>query len=139
MSTSSHVSSMSTNADEQTVRTDYSSRDPTNRYPRHIGPVPTFIRPKQPHLLASPPYDLPSHPILLLSDSASPLGSFAFSSGLGSYLAHHLSAPTTTPTTAAAASSWVLRRRRKGCRCVICGLGGMSCCTRGFPVHDTWR
>ena len=32
---------------------------------------------------------LPSHPLLLLSDSALPLGSFAFSSGLESYLAHH--------------------------------------------------
>lgn len=33
----------------------------------------------------------PSHPLLLLSDSALPLGSFAFSSGLESYLAHHSS------------------------------------------------
>lgn len=33
--------------------------------------------------------NLPSHPLLLLSDSALPLGSFAFSSGLESYLAHH--------------------------------------------------
>lgn len=32
---------------------------------------------------------LPSHLLLLLSDSALPLGSFAFSSGLESYLAHH--------------------------------------------------
>ncbi|KAI4229862.1 MAG: hypothetical protein L6R36_000508 [Xanthoria steineri] len=31
----------------------------------------------------------PSHALLLLSDSALPLGSFAFSSGLESYLAHH--------------------------------------------------
>ncbi|KAI4131633.1 MAG: hypothetical protein LQ338_001147 [Usnochroma carphineum] len=31
------------------------------------------------------------HALLLLSDSALPLGSFAFSSGLESYLAHHLS------------------------------------------------
>lgn len=39
---------------------------------------------------AFPPNGLPSHPLLLLSDSALPLGSFAFSSGLESYLAHHL-------------------------------------------------
>ena len=37
----------------------------------------------------SPPGPLPSHPLLLLTDSALPLGSFAFSSGLESYLAHH--------------------------------------------------
>ena len=36
----------------------------------------------------------PSHALLLLSDSALPLGSFAFSSGLESYLAHH---PSPTP------------------------------------------
>ncbi|KAI4190515.1 MAG: hypothetical protein L6R41_000750 [Letrouitia leprolyta] len=35
-----------------------------------------------------------SHTLLLLSDSALPLGSFAFSSGLESYLAHH---PSTNP------------------------------------------
>lgn len=35
----------------------------------------------------------PSHALLLLSDSALPLGSFAFSSGLESYLAHHPSRP----------------------------------------------
>ncbi|KAI4177847.1 MAG: hypothetical protein LQ343_000311 [Gyalolechia ehrenbergii] len=37
-----------------------------------------------------------SHALLLLSDSALPLGSFAFSSGLESYLAHH-PAPTPAP------------------------------------------
>lgn len=45
------------------------------------------------------PNGLPSHPLLLLSDSALPLGSFAFSSGLESYLAHHPS-----PTNPKAAS-----------------------------------
>lgn len=49
----------------------------------------------------SPPDGLPSHPLLLLSDSALPLGSFAFSSGLESYLAHH---PTPTNPKAAAES-----------------------------------
>lgn len=48
-----------------------------------------------------PPNGLPSHPLLLLSDSALPLGSFAFSSGLESYLAHHPSSPT-DPRAAAA-------------------------------------
>lgn len=36
------------------------------------------------------------HALLLLSDSALPLGSFAFSSGLESYLAHHPSAPASS-------------------------------------------
>lgn len=40
-------------------------------------------------LSASSNAHLPNHPLLLLSDSALPLGSFAFSSGLESYLAHH--------------------------------------------------
>ena len=40
-------------------------------------------------LAARPHLSLPSHPLLLLSDSALPLGSFAFSSGLESYLAHN--------------------------------------------------
>jgi urease accessory protein len=42
------------------------------------------------------------HTLLLLSDSALPLGSFAFSSGLESYLAHHKakSAPTAGPAVA---------------------------------------
>ena len=42
------------------------------------------------HDLSPPPnVSLPNHSLLLLSDSALPLGSFAFSSGLESYLAHH--------------------------------------------------
>lgn len=43
-----------------------------------------------------PPPDLPSssqHALLLLSDSALPLGSFAYSSGLESYIAHHKPLP----------------------------------------------
>ncbi|KAI9887810.1 MAG: hypothetical protein M1823_000332 [Watsoniomyces obsoletus] len=43
------------------------------------------------HILGapSPPPTSVPHTLLLLSDSALPLGSFAFSSGLESYLAHH--------------------------------------------------
>ena len=46
----------------------------------------------------SPPLDLPSssqHSLLLLSDSALPLGSFAYSSGLESYIAHQKPLPLT--------------------------------------------
>lgn len=61
-----------------------------------------------------PPSDLPhnglpSHPLLLLSDSALPLGSFAFSSGLESYLAHHPSSSSSSnpnPKPAAAQPSF---------------------------------
>ncbi|KAH8724743.1 hypothetical protein GQ44DRAFT_617350 [Phaeosphaeriaceae sp. PMI808] len=38
----------------------------------------------------------PLHALLLLADSALPLGSFAFSSGLESYLAHHKPSPPST-------------------------------------------
>ncbi|KAF2128642.1 hypothetical protein P153DRAFT_423812 [Dothidotthia symphoricarpi CBS 119687] len=40
-----------------------------------------------------PAKDAALHALLLLSDSALPLGSFAFSSGLESYLAHHRPSP----------------------------------------------
>ena len=60
----------------------------TQTHPEGISPPP----PPQP--LPLPP--LPSHTLLHLTDSALPLGTFAFSSGLESYLAHH--APPATPT-----------------------------------------
>ncbi|KAL8843150.1 MAG: hypothetical protein Q9170_000280 [Blastenia crenularia] len=54
-------------------------------------PPPSTTSPHPPHNAAASPS---SHALLLLSDSALPLGSFAFSSGLESYLAHH---PSPTP------------------------------------------
>ena len=42
---------------------------------------------------------LPSHPLLHLADTALPLGSFAFSSGLESFLAHHSPQQNTRPNT----------------------------------------
>lgn len=53
--------------------------------------------PSEKHPTLPPPNGLPSHPLLLLSDSALPLGSFAFSSGLESYLAHHPSPTNPKP------------------------------------------
>lgn len=47
-------------------------------------------------LSATPPNNVALHALLLLSDSALPLGSFAFSSGLESYLAHHRSSPSSS-------------------------------------------
>lgn len=54
------------------------------------GAGPSPLRTRTPHL--TDPY-LALHALLLLSDSALPLGSFAFSSGLESYLAHHKLSP----------------------------------------------
>ena len=54
--------------------------------------------PEQDKPTPPPPHTLlPSHPLLLLSDSALPLGSFAFSSGLESYLAHQPTTPSNPP------------------------------------------
>ncbi|KAL4899668.1 hypothetical protein BDW74DRAFT_108132 [Aspergillus multicolor] len=52
----------------------------------------------QPPLRSDIPSTTTSHALLLLSDSALPLGSFAYSSGLESYVAHNKPLPrTTTP------------------------------------------
>ncbi|OCK75118.1 hypothetical protein K432DRAFT_429621, partial [Lepidopterella palustris CBS 459.81] len=48
----------------------------------------------QPPPSADPSNPIALHALLLLSDSALPLGSFAFSSGLESYLAHHRPSPS---------------------------------------------
>lgn len=74
---------------------------------RRSGSATTSVPP--PQLTASPdtPFSTSGHFLLLLSDSALPLGSFAFSSGLESFLAHSRQSsstakarnapPTTTP------------------------------------------
>ncbi|CAN8095783.1 unnamed protein product [Discula destructiva] len=69
-------------------------------YQAVIRPSP-FLHPlSQPtKSVSGPPYDATAHFHLLLADSALPLGSFAFSSGLESYLAH------TTTTTKASSNS----------------------------------
>ncbi|KAL2163093.1 hypothetical protein VTH06DRAFT_6929 [Thermothelomyces fergusii] len=54
------------------------------RRPQSHSPL---AHPPPPKMLSSP-LNTPTHFLLLLSDSALPLGSFAFSSGLESYLAH---------------------------------------------------
>jgi len=61
-------------------------RDAKTRLTRPNGDIPS---------LQTPPSTGPAtlHALLLLADSALPLGSFAFSSGLESYLAHHKPSP----------------------------------------------
>ncbi|KAL2018336.1 hypothetical protein VTK56DRAFT_939 [Thermocarpiscus australiensis] len=66
------------------------------------------------HSLQSPPKPTPSvftpanHFLLLLSDSALPLGSFAFSSGLESYLAHQKSlGPSSSSSSSSFAASFL--------------------------------
>ncbi|MCJ1361474.1 hypothetical protein MMC16_000574 [Acarospora aff. strigata] len=65
---------------------------PTLQSPEHAVPCPS-----NDNALHQPSF---THTLLLLSDSALPLGSFAFSSGLESYIAHHKPlAPNTSPIT----------------------------------------
>ncbi len=90
MSTPSYASSMSSIADEQTLIEEVARleiRLTAVRSRLNDSPTPSASD-NHPAFL---PNGLPSHPLLLLSDSALPLGSFAFSSGLESYLAHHSS------------------------------------------------
>ncbi|KAI1310103.1 UreF-domain-containing protein [Xylaria venustula] len=73
---------------KQRLNTKRHSQQPSSTISRTITP-PTPLTPKIP--------DSSHHYLLLLSDSALPLGSFAFSSGLESYLAHARS-PTSPPS-----------------------------------------
>ncbi|KAI9864524.1 MAG: hypothetical protein M1813_003013 [Trichoglossum hirsutum] len=62
------------------------AREHTSRLSRPRGEAG---KPTTPTTTAPPSLEPTQHALLLLSDSALPLGSFAFSSGLESYLAHH--------------------------------------------------
>lgn len=84
LATLNHVTSMSTHTEVETLK-------------HEVARLESQLLATQVELASitdskAPPHNdnvLPSHPLLLLSDSALPLGSFAFSSGLESYLAHH--------------------------------------------------
>ncbi|TKA81262.1 hypothetical protein B0A49_00216 [Cryomyces minteri] len=78
---------------------------------RHARSLVTPPPPPPPPPLSAPPLLNPStpthsslHALLLLADSALPLGSFAFSSGLESYLAHHKSPPAPSSTSSSAST-----------------------------------
>jgi len=79
---------MTTSADEQTLK-DEIARLEAQLSAARSQLNPTAALSANPIPPPRPNGQLPSHPLLLLSDSALPLGSFAFSSGLESYLAHH--------------------------------------------------
>jgi urease accessory protein len=92
-----HDASMTTPSEQQALREEIAALEGQLHNARsrlnNISIVPNGSI--QPALSASPASSL--HTLLLLSDSALPLGSFAFSSGLESYLAHH---PRTSSQTA---------------------------------------
>lgn len=67
---------------------------PTSDIPRDRSQEPQQTRGQDDLEASNQRQNFASHELLLLSDSALPLGSFAFSSGLESYLAHHPARPT---------------------------------------------
>ncbi|KAK4697020.1 urease accessory protein, partial [Lecanoromycetidae sp. Uapishka_2] len=87
---------MTTRADEQTLKDEIVRLESQLASARIRLSPPLPSNPTNPHP-TFPSSQLPSHALLLLSDSALPLGSFAFSSGLESYLAHHSTSPSSQP------------------------------------------
>ncbi|CAI6333264.1 unnamed protein product [Periconia digitata] len=85
---------------------DLESRLRTARSRLNVSEAPSHSSPSQPVRRAQ---DEALHALLLLSDSALPLGSFAFSSGLESYLAHHKLQTSTSATSQAASFSIFLQ------------------------------
>jgi urease accessory protein len=88
-----HHASMTTPVEQQALQKEITTEDQpeaTEKKPTIYSSPNGFIDDSVPPLFDS---TSTLHTLLLLSDSALPLGSFAFSSGLESYLAHH---PRTT-------------------------------------------
>lgn len=75
------------------------SRSPLPPDPCNNDPQASSTTTPQASLTGFNASSIPSHSLLLLADSALPLGSFAFSSGLESYLAHHPPAHNRRPET----------------------------------------
>ena len=103
-STSNNATSMTSSTDEQNLEAEIArletqlsaARAPlTNASAPKSPTISTTTPPPTNTFFPSPTASLPYHPLLLLSDSALPLGSFAFSSGLESYLAHHSTTKST--------------------------------------------
>lgn len=88
---------MSTNADEQTLKDQIARLETRLSTARAQLNLIATLSANRPQAKAQ----LPSHPLLLLSDSALPLGSFAFSSGLESFLAHHPTSRGSKPSSKA--------------------------------------
>ncbi|KAL6713141.1 hypothetical protein ACLMJK_009262 [Lecanora helva] len=81
-----HASLMTTPSTEQDLRNEITRLQTALSTLHPPSPSPT-----------TQPLSSHSHPLLLLSDSALPLGSFAFSSGLESHLCHHPNTPINLP------------------------------------------
>ncbi|KAF2490441.1 hypothetical protein BU16DRAFT_470173 [Lophium mytilinum] len=79
----------STNDDQQSLQNEIASLE------RKLRDAKARLTTDAPLAPSTPANDVALHALLLLSDSALPLGSFAFSSGLESYLAHHRPSPPT--------------------------------------------
>ncbi|KAL8696882.1 MAG: hypothetical protein Q9201_007431 [Fulgogasparrea decipioides] len=77
---------MTSSDDEQALK------DEIARLESHLAAARAKLDSQDPASVSPPSLSTTTHHLLLLSDSALPLGSFAFSSGLESYLAHQ---PTT--------------------------------------------
>ncbi|KAI9807301.1 MAG: hypothetical protein M1833_000044 [Piccolia ochrophora] len=106
MATSSQLPISTTKEDAADAQDPATLRAEIARLTTELASLRTQSQPNPPSPSALPNPTLPesfplypSHPLLLLSDSALPLGTFAFSSGLESYLAHHKS-PTSRPSSA---------------------------------------
>ncbi|KAF2811113.1 uncharacterized protein BDZ99DRAFT_386483 [Mytilinidion resinicola] len=77
----------STNDDQQSLQNEIASLE------RQLRDAKARLNSDVLSVSSTPANDVALHALLLLSDSALPLGSFAFSSGLESYLAHHRPSP----------------------------------------------
>ncbi|KAH0594488.1 hypothetical protein MHUMG1_07839 [Metarhizium humberi] len=101
------------------------------------------------------PLNSPTHYLLLLSDSQLPIGSFAFSSGLESYLAHNRRAtfssflPLSLSSYAATTLPFVLAAHRDPCSlielddqldaAVICTVGRRASVSQGRALLSIWE
>lgn len=102
------------------------------------------------------PLDSPTHYLLLLSDSQLPIGSFAFSSGLESYLAHSprrstfsTFLPLSLSSFAATTLPFVLAGHRDPCSlvslddqldaAVVCAVGRRASVAQGRALLSIWE
>ncbi|GAB0133796.1 hypothetical protein EsDP_00002192 [Epichloe bromicola] len=120
-----------------------------------IHPVVSHAHPHSP-IFHPAPLDSPTHYLLLLSDSQLPIGSFAFSSGLESYLAHSPRRstfssflPLSLSSFAATTLPFVLAGHRDPCSlvslddqldaAVVCAVGRRASVAQGRALLSIWE